>query len=289
MTDANGGTQGKVSSSERAWLRQAAELLLVARRENPLVELPADLRPQSVEDAYVIQDWMTDNMGEIGGWKVGGPKGQTPTCAPIFAENIAANNSLLAGPYHRMRGVEAEVAFCLGKNLPHRGHAYARDEIVAAIKSCNACIEVLESAFVDPDKVDRLSVLADMQMQGAFVHGPAFENWQNIDWAGETVKLSVDGMLRVEDKGSNPGGNDLIALVTWLANEGSRFTDGLKAGQWITTGTWTGKSLASAGSIVKVEFAHAEPVGLRFNEGTNYESDAKIELQMGKKLGLREG
>ncbi len=52
--------------------------------------------------------------------------------------------------------------------------------------------------------------------------------------------LAVDGMVRVERTGSNTSG-DLMRLVPWLANEGAVRTGGLKAGQWITTGSWTGQ------------------------------------------------
>jgi 2-keto-4-pentenoate hydratase len=55
-----------------------------------------------------------------------------------------------------------------------------------------------------------------------------------------------------------------MRLLPYLANEGATRTGGLKAGQWITTGSWTGNTPAHHGSLVEVAFAHAGPVGLRF-------------------------
>jgi len=68
----------------------------------------------------------------------------------------------------------------------------------------------------------------------------------------------------MERNGSNTGGTDLLRLVLYLANEGVARTGGLKRGGWITTGSWTGNTVASAGSLVKVCFSAAGGVSLRF-------------------------
>jgi 2-keto-4-pentenoate hydratase len=124
-------------------------------------------------------------------------------------------------------------------------------------------IEVLESGLLDPLKATRLSMVADLQMHGGFVYGPAYADWQSVDFSKEKVTLAVDGVVRVERTGSNTSG-DLMRLLPWLANEGAARTGGLKAGQWVTTGSWTGASLADAASVVSVEFATVGRVGLRF-------------------------
>jgi 2-keto-4-pentenoate hydratase len=55
-----------------------------------------------------------------------------------------------------------------------------------------------------------------------------------------------------------------MRLLPWLANEGAARTGGLKAGQWVTTGSWTGLALGTAGSSVDVRFSTAGEVDLRF-------------------------
>ena len=55
-----------------------------------------------------------------------------------------------------------------------------------------------------------------------------------------------------------------MRLLPWLANEGASRTEGLKKGDWITTGSWTGFTQACGGSNADVEFAHAGKVHLRF-------------------------
>ena len=67
----------------------------------------------------------------------------------------------------------------------------------------------------------------------------------------------------MERTGSNTSG-DLLKLLPWLANEGAARTGGLRAGQWITTGSWTGNTPSDSQSTVTAEFAHAGRVDLRF-------------------------
>jgi len=246
---------------------QAAEILLKARRElTPVHELPKKLRPQTLDEAYTLQNIMTAAMGPIGGWKVGAP---TPDATPIFAAmplwgGFAPSGSRISPHFKRLRAVEAEIAFCLGKDLPPRAQPYTREEVTEAIASAHPAIELLESAYADPDKVDRLSMIGDLQLNGGFVYGPAVPDWKKYNFAEESVTVNIDGILRFEGKASNPAGTDLLRLVTWLANEGSYRTRGLLSGQWITTGSWSGKASASAGSTAEARFSRFGEVNLVF-------------------------
>ena len=246
-------------------LLEAANVLMDARRTSkPMEDLPVELQPTTVDEGYVVQDTMAAAYGAIGGWKVGAPTAEaTPMFAPMPLAWMAAGGSVLTGPRCRFRGLEAEIAFLMGQDLPPRAIPYTRDEVVAAIASCHPAIEVLESGLVDPTTATKLSMIADLQMHGGFVYGPAYADWQSIDFTQERVSLAVDGVVRVERVGSNTSG-DLMRLMPWLANEGAARTGGLKAGQWVTTGSWTGATTATAGSSVDVRFGTAGQVTLRF-------------------------
>jgi 2-keto-4-pentenoate hydratase len=247
-------------------LIQAADLLLDARRTGtPIADLPETLRPTTLEEAYFIQDKMSWAYEDVGGWKVGAPSAEaTPAFAPMPLAWICASGDKLCGPNHRYYGLEAEIAFKLGSDLPPRSTPYTRQEVVAAIASMHPAIEILETALIDPDQATKLTTVADMAMHGGFVYGEAVADWQSIDFAKESVTLAVDGAIRVERTGSNTSG-DLMRLLPFLANEGASRTGGLKKGDWITTGSWTGNTLATSGSRVEVQFARAGRVNLRFS------------------------
>lgn len=246
-------------------LINAADLLLDARRTGrPIADLPKEMQPKSLEEAYFVQDRMSWAYEAVGGWKVGAPSPDAePTFAPMPKAWISCSGCELRGLTHRYRGLEAEIAFCLGADLPPREAPYTLEEVVSAMASMHPAIEILETGFVDPAAVDKFTSAADMAMHGGFVYGDAVPNWQSIDFSKESVTLTVDGTVRVERTGSNTAGN-LMRLLPWLANEGSARTEGLKKGDWITTGSWTGNTLASAGSTAEARFSTAGLVAVRF-------------------------
>lgn len=254
-----------MNGAQQRQMMSAVDILLDARRTNkPIDDLPADLRPQTLEEAYFVQDKLSWAYEAIGGWKVGAPSAEvTPTFAPMPAAWISCSGCEMRGRTHRYRGLEAEIAFLMGQDLPPRKMPYSREEVLAAVASCHPAIEVLETAFIDPMQVAKLSMIADLQIHGGFVYGEAVPDWQRIDFSQEHVTMAVDGAVRVERTGSNTSG-DLLRLLPFLANEGSERTGGLKRGDWITTGSWTGYTLASAGSVVDVTFSTAGKVNLRF-------------------------
>ena len=256
-----------INGAQQRQMIDATNTLLDARRMNqPIADLPVELRPQTLEEAYFVQDRMSLAYEDIGGWKVGAPSADaTPIFAPMPRAWICGNGSELRGRTHRYRGIEAEIAFLLGEDLPRKKTPYSRDEVLGAIQSCHPAIEVLETAFIDPTQAARFSMIADLQMHGGFVYGPPCPDWRQLDFSQERVTLAIDGAVRVERTGSNTSG-DLLRLLPFLANEGAERTGGLKRGDWITTGSWTGNEQASAGSVVDAQFSTAGRVTLRFGE-----------------------
>jgi 2-keto-4-pentenoate hydratase len=254
-----------VSGVDKDRLYQAAEMLLEARRTlQPIDDLPAALRPRTIEEAYYVQDVMLPALGTVGGWKVGAPAPDaTPLYAPMPGENFGANGERIAMPLRRLRGVEAEIAFLLGKDLPPRSIPYTQDDLLDAIASCHPAIELLESGLLNPDAAERLTAIADLQSNGGFIHGESVPAWQTFNLADESAQLNVDGFVRVTN-GKNSAGADLMRLLLFLANDAQHRTGGLLAGQWITTGSWTGKVLATSGSTVTARFPNFGEVSVRF-------------------------
>ena len=98
-------------------------------------------------------------------------------------------------------------------------------------------------------------------MHGGFVHGSGLADWQGLDFPAMIVTQTIDGteMRRT----GNPAG-DMIRLIEWLANEGSVWAGGLKAGQFVTCGSWTGKTLAAPRAHAHVAFPGLGEAEVRF-------------------------
>lgn len=255
------------SAQERDRLRQTAEILLQARREvSPIAALPEELAPRDLDESYAVQSLMAEALGLVPGWKIGAP---SPDAMPLFSPmpawgGFSPSGAHVSEHFRRVRGVEGEIAFLIGKDLPPRATPYTREEITAAIASAHPAIELLESAFEDPDKAPRLSTIGDLQSNGGFLYGPALEGWQSVDLTKESITVVIDSVVRFEGTASNSAGTDLLRLVTYLANEGSHRTGGLRKGDWVTTGSWSGKELATQGSRVEVTFSTFGTVLLSF-------------------------
>ena len=253
-----------ITGTREADLLAAADLLMDARRTlTPIPGLPPDLAPVNVEEALFIQSLLIQAYGPIGGYKVGASAPDaTPTFSAIPLRWIGDNNTTITTG--SLRGVEAEVAFLLAHDLPPA--TYTQDQVLDAIDSCHPVLEILESAFTPGlPKTDTLTLskLADLQSTGGLVTGPAFPAWRTFDFTHEPVTLAIDGSIRVERTGSNPAG-DLFRLLTWLANQG-QLTGGLRASQWITTGSWTGATYATQHSSASGHFTTLGRVNLHFS------------------------
>jgi 2-keto-4-pentenoate hydratase len=243
---------------------QAAALLLAARTDPAarLADLPEALRPADRAAAYAIQRLVAAETGAIGGWKVGAAGPEIIQCAPMPAAGVVASPATLSSKTHLLRGIEAEVAFRVGHDLPPRATGYTRDEVIAALATAHPAIELLESRYVDPDAVSVFTSLADSQVHGGFVFGSGRADWHGIDFPRETVEQYVDGALQMTHTG-NPAG-DMIRLVEWLANVGAVWAGGLKAGQFVTCGSWTGKTLVGETSTARVVFPSLGAAEVRF-------------------------
>lgn len=244
---------------------QAAALLLAARRDpsKRLAALPDAMKPKDRAGAYAIQAAIAKEFGAIGGWKVS-PFGADapPMCGALPASGIQASPATVSPDGACMRGIEAELAVKIGRDLPPRATPYSRDEVIAAIASLHPVIELLDSRYVEVTKVDMPSNIADSQSHGGLVYGPGRDDWTDLDLAEVSMEQHVDGKLDASRTGM-PGG-DLIGEVVWLANEGSVWAGGLKAGQFVTCGSWSGANRVGAGAKVKVTFASVGEVSVDY-------------------------
>jgi 2-keto-4-pentenoate hydratase len=244
---------------------RAVALLLAARRDpaQRLADLPPELRPADRAGAYAIQHEVAKTFAAIGGWKVSPflPDGP-PFCGALPAAGIVASPAVLSAAVFTMRGVEAEVSVRMARDLPPRARPYTRAEVADAVAAFYPAIEVLQSRFLEPAAITPMTGLADSQGHGGFVYGAPVAGWQAIDLAGVSVVQRVDGAVNATRTG-HPGG-DLLGEVVWLANEGSTWAGGLKAGQFVTCGSWTGANRVGPAAKIRVEFSAIGAVALDF-------------------------
>ena len=167
-----------------------------------------------------------------------------------------------SGPFF-MRVVEAEFAFEMARDLPPTAAPRSRQDIAAAVKGVIPGIEIVDSRFDDWLTIGAPSLIADNACNAAWVKGRLLADWQDIDLAAQAVRVTVNGKLLREGRGSNVLGHPLHALE-WLVNSLSTRGLGLKAGQYITTGVTTEVYMAEQGDRITADFGPVGSVDLTF-------------------------
>lgn len=239
-------------------IARAAGLLIDAHRSGGHAVADDAFAPRSAEDAYGIQDRVLASLYpgvRACGWKVGSPRPEAePTAAPIPGKLIHASPARLRAGSFRMIGVEAEIAFRLARDLPPRAEAYSEPELADAVAEALVVIELCDSRLADWRGAAALWKLADFQMNAALVLGTGVRDWRNVDFTTQAVDLLVNGASRLSARGSHPFG-DPSRLLPWAAAHVARRSGGLRAGDVVTTGSWTGMEFVPPGAEVTARFA----------------------------------
>ncbi len=227
------------------------EALIEARRRGSGIEkLP--VTPSSVAEGHLIQDRVAAVLGEaVGGYKINAMPGDEPTRGLIYARMIRPSPARIAPAEAPHLGVEAEIAFRFARDLPARDAPYRREEVVEAMAALPA-IEVVSSRFRDPQARSPLEQLADSLINGAFVPGAETQDWSRLDLARLHVTVKVNGETVVKQQGGH-GGSDPAGFAVALVNA-MRDAGGVKAGQFVTTGSWTGLRFLKPGDRCSIRF-----------------------------------
>jgi 2-keto-4-pentenoate hydratase len=150
-------------------------------------------------------------------------------------------------------GVEAEIVYMLAHSLPVRSEPYTRTEVLSAIGSVHAGIEIVDTRFAAWGLADRPSQIVDQFNHGALIVGEGRSHGFEIDPDRQVVQLDLNGETVTRKLGGNSAG-DAVNLLIWLANGGAATQGGLKAGATVTTGSWTGTLFVGPGTSVCASF-----------------------------------
>ena len=232
-------------------INRAAALLVEARRNRTLLDDLPRMHSATVAEAHAIQDAVTAGLGKpVGVYKAMAPAHGEPTRGVIYVTIHTLRARIPAAEVPQC-GVEGEVAFVFRRDLPPREAPYSRDEVAGAVDAC-AAIELVTSRYRNSDAASNLQKLADSISNGAFVHAGPAADWRNLELGKLKVTLTVNGTPVLEQVGGHATGDPLgIAVV--LANM-MREQGGVRAGQFVTCGTYTGLRYLKPGDVCGVRF-----------------------------------
>lgn len=230
----------------------AVRLFCEARKTHHLLDaLPPSAVPETVEEAVLIQDEVARATGLVLAWKVGAanPSAQ-PTRAPIHAETLFVNPSHIPASMFSYIGAEAEIAYKFAKDLKPQAGNLTLEEVLDAVESVHPAIEIVDTRFAVWDSQPKLVHMADQGSHGALIIGAPITAWRSMKPQAQRVTLEIDGVVVGDKIDGNTAGNP-EALLLWLANGGAGALGGIKAGQYVTTGSCVGTVMAKAPVEVK--------------------------------------
>lgn len=234
-------------------ISDAVSRLLQARRTGTQIAPPFAMPDRSA--VYAIQDGVAAATGPIAGWKVGA---RTPTAAPnpapMLAGALVTSPARFDGKAMHVIGVEIEISFHIAKDIPGRSTPVGRDEALTAVGDAFVGMEVVDTRLANFRDVDPEWLLADNQANHALVIGDRIAGWRGLDWPNLGVKLVIDGGVVVDQKGGL-GAIDPVRPLAWMIDHAVRLRGGIRAGQAITTGSWTGLRFYPPGTRARGEFA----------------------------------
>ena len=241
---------------------KAERIVELFRGRRPTEILPAELYPRDLDEAYAIRRAFqeieeTEGRGAVAGYKIGltTPIMQKlcgvgePCYGAIFAQEVHHRRAELAAADYCRLGVETEIAFRLGDDLPQGG---APGEIPAAVESCMAAIELIEDLHYDYKRLDAAAMVAGNAWNAGVVLGTPVTGWRAQDLARATARLSINGQEIGSGSGGDVMGHPLNALA-WLADKLAAAGAPLRRGMIVMTGSMVPIQYPAAGDRVVIE------------------------------------
>jgi 2-oxo-3-hexenedioate decarboxylase/2-keto-4-pentenoate hydratase len=256
---------------------QAAQILAHARLDGMrLPGLPVAVRPADEAEGYRVQDALhgmltAGGFGGLAGHKIGCTTAvmqrflgiDHPCAGGVFATRVFRDAVMLPFDAFLHVGVETEIVVVLGRDLPPRGVPYAVDEVRAAVSAVAAAIEIVDDRWDDYERVDTPTLIADDFFNDASVFGPLRAYDGTLDLGTLRGVTRVNGVETGRGAGADVLGHPLNALA-WLANHLAARGPGLRAGEFVSTGSVVATQWMARGDDAVVEVEGLGTVRARF-------------------------
>jgi 2-keto-4-pentenoate hydratase len=239
-----------MATPDTARIARASEMLLAVRHGGAATHGLGDAAPADEREALAIQqEVLVRRGGRIGGWKCATPPGKAVSQALLDARGIMPAPAHVAVPKGARIGIETEIAFRMGRDLPAKATPWTREEVAEAVAACFPAIELVESRYADMTAVSPFEAMADNIAHAGLVLGADVPDWRERNLNDLAVHQMAGAAVQVARRGANPAGDPLLSL-TRLANHLHGFGLQLEAGQVVTTGSWTGLLFVEGGQRI---------------------------------------
>ena len=205
--------------------------------------LPDDLKPGSIAEAYLAQDiyhrLAEPVYGPVGGVKVATTTkvmqdlmGITHPCGgAIFAKTIHASPARIAKADFINVRIESEIALKIGKDMPASAAPWTAESVVPFVAGAMPAYELIEDRNAVYTEANAVSMIVENCWNGGVVIGEP-RRIAPKDIIGVTGRQTLNGKPVGEGKSEDP-----FATLAWLANLLAERGGTIKAGMVVITGS----------------------------------------------------
>jgi 2-keto-4-pentenoate hydratase len=245
--------------------------VLAARGASIASALPGEGRQLTLADAYDVQDRVRQALVARGerviGWKAGFTNRATqqafgadsPVCGFLLGSGVYASGAEVPAGGFVALGVEAEVAFVMGRALA--GPGVTPPQALLAVEGAVPALELIDFRYAGKPTV--LDAVADGVLAKAIVLGAPLTDVAHLDLALEGLVYEVNGAIVATNTAAEVLGSPINSLA-WIANHLGARGLGLRGGDVVMSGSVSVVLRPKAGDAVRARFTRLGTVSARF-------------------------
>jgi 2-keto-4-pentenoate hydratase len=223
----------------------AARFIADAHRlRAPYQNLPPEIAPKSVSEAYAAQDQLRELWvplyGRVAGLKIATTTKvmqqmmgiDRPCAGMIFERRVHHTPAKLSLADYINLMIECELAVRLSKSLPQRKAPYSAAEVRAAVGEGMPAFELIEDRKAHYKSTSALSLIVDNAWNAGVVLGLPVQAPATLELNGLEGRLIVNNSAKGDGRTDDPMG-----ALAWLANLAAERGRPLEAGMVVITGS----------------------------------------------------
>lgn len=224
--------------------------------------LAGELAPADLAEAYrvqaALQGRLAETRGAIAGRKIAlSSKAMqemvglsSPVAGAFFARDVRQSPATVRLSEFRRLGLEFELAFELGADVPPQERAHDRDSVRALIAGVRPAFELVEDKDADYTQLDALTLVCDNAWCGGVVLGEPVPDWagRDLDALRGTIYHAGHEAEHVVTGAASPLGS-----LAWVLNHASATGRTVGRGEHVITGSAARTRFPGAGDRVRYE------------------------------------
>lgn len=223
---------------------KAARFIAEAHRTRaPYSNLPDEIAPSTIEEAYAAQEALrelwTPLYGPVAGLKIATTTKvmqqlmgiDHPCGGIIYANRIHRSPATIRLADHMHVVIECELAVRVAQTLASKASPWTREEVRATLSEVMPAYELIEDRNADYKSSKALSLICDNAWNAGIVLGEPVKIAPRLDLDGLAGRLTTGS-------GTHSGKtDDPMGALAWIANLAASRGRPLEAGQVVITGS----------------------------------------------------